>query len=71
MSFYTVNYPTCEYCGDIFPFGDTDPVVAKNKATAAGWQAWPTAWIFRGVEVAWDFYCPTHLKDDDDGPATT
>lgn len=66
MSFYTMNYPVCKYCGDVFPLGDTNQENAKLNAVAAGWQAYPDAWIFNQV-IGWTFYCPTHLRDDD-GP---
>jgi hypothetical protein len=66
VSFYIMHYPTCEFCGDVFPYGDTDPICAKMNAAGAGWQAWPTAWLYKGVEVQWDFYCPTHLRDTDE-----
>lgn len=64
MSFHSVHYPVCQYCGDIFPDGDSDPKFAKDYAIRGGWQVVPVQWTFGGVEVWWDFYCPTHRRDE-------
>jgi len=64
MTFWTFHRAQCEVCGDVCEYGDTSRSGALISARQTGWQAIAREWIFDGVEVAWDFYCPTHKRDE-------
>lgn len=71
MTWWTLNYPVCEYCGDVFDKGVSDKGGAVRLAIKYGWQALETQWIMsahdgKSIPVEWTFYCPTHLRDDDE-----
>lgn len=63
MTFYTAYYAQCETCGDTCDYCGNSTTAALVIARQKGWQAVATNWIFDGVEVEWDFYCPTHRTD--------
>lgn len=72
MTWHVRYHPVCEYCGDVFQLSASTKWESVQFAKGAGWQAFEIEYHYSGpsigdVPITWVFYCPTHLRDDDDG----
>ena len=61
--FDTYYRAVCETCRDVCEWGGNSHSPALVMARQMGWQGQAKQWLFGGVEVDWDFYCPTHRTD--------
>lgn len=73
MTWHVRYHPVCEYCGDVLQDSMSSKWEAADFAKSVGWQAFEVDWVYVGpktgdIPTNWIFYCPTHLRDDDDGP---
>lgn len=63
MTFYTVYHAMCDVCDDVLDFGGVNKAAALVVARQMGWQGEATLWGWEGIELDWNFYCPTHRTD--------
>lgn len=67
MNWYVHWFPVCNYCGTVCKEAQaTDRAMAAHNARINGWQTIETEWMFNTGPVNWIFFCPDHIREDDE-----